>query len=272
MALLEIKIGDVTMKASGNEEFAAGAHMELMRFLNWDARVPAGKAGWECKKDADVTGGEKGLCRLRRVCGGYIYPALLEWYRAAGLLDKLISPFDEIDIPIAPGGTVTAVCAYAAPKWARFVLKDCWDKAVMNDEAANDTGYSMSKGRGHVLEDILPNIDPAWRCIFKPRKMVEEIGGERVEYEDLMWLPSATDVFGPSEYGCWKDIDDSFQLSIFKRERDRVKECGDEGTYPWWLRSVYATSSHSFRLVYTDGRGTGNSASYSGGFAPGFDI
>ena len=92
-----------------------------------------------------------------------------------------------------------------------------------------------------------------------------------MEYADLLWLPSATDMFGPSEEGYWKDIDDSFQLEIFKRERDRVKECGDNGTYPYWLRSVYAADTAHFRLVTTDGGGS-YSAYASHGFAPGFDI
>lgn len=213
-----------------------------------------------------------GRCRLRRVRSGYIYPALLKQYRAEGRLDELISPFDEIDIPLDTGETVTVVCAYVEPEWARFVFKDCWDEAVMNDEATNKTGYFKSKGRAHVLMDILPRIVQEWRAIFKPRQMVEEIDGERMEYADLLWLPSATDVFGPSEDGYWKDIDDSFQLPIFKRERDRVKECGDEGTYPYWLRSVYAATASTFRYVITDGGGNGNGANYSLGFAPGFDI
>lgn len=222
--------------------------------------------------EATESGDGAGRCRLRRVRSGYIYPALLEQYKAEGRLDELISPFDEIDIPLDTGETVTVVCAYVEPEWARFVFKDCWDEAVMNDEATNKTGYFKSKGRAHVLVDILPRIAQEWRAIFKPRQMVEEIDGELVEYADLLWLPSATDVFGPSEDGYWKDIDDSFQLPIFKRERDRVKECGDEGTYPYWLRSVYATYSNYFRLVYTDGSSNGSSAYYSSGFAPGFDI
>lgn len=222
--------------------------------------------------EATESGDGAGRCRLRRVRSGYIYPALLEQYKAEGRLDELISPFDEIDIPLDTGGTVTAVCAYVEPKWARFVLKDCWDEAAMNDEATNKTGYFKSKGRAHVLVHILPHIAQEWRAIFKSRQMVEEIDGERMEYADLMWLPSATDVFGPSEDGYWKDIDDSFQLPIFKRERDRVKECGDEGTYPYWLRSVYAAYATSFRIVYTSGSGSYPGAYYSLGFAPGFDI
>ena len=101
---------------------------------------------------------------------------------------------------------------------------------------------------------------------------MEEIDGERVEYADPLWLLSATDVFGPSEEGYWKDIDDSFQLPIFKRERDRVKECGSEGTYPYWLRSVRATTSGGFCDVAAGGGAGDGGASWSDGFAPGFDI
>ena len=189
-----------------------------------------------------------------------------------GKLDKFISPFDEIDVPLDTGGYVTVVCAYSCSYWARFVFKDCWDECAMNDEATNKGGYYKSKGRTHVLVDILPHIAQEWRAILKPRKMVEEIDGERIEYADLMWLLSATDVFGPSEEGYWKDLDDSFQVPIFKRKRDRVKECVDEGTYPYWTRSVDATESSNFKLVDTDGGGSDGYASYSYGFAPGFDI
>ena len=231
-----------------------------------------GEKGKELVVPQAENAGANSLCRLRRVRGGYISPTLLKQHREEGRLDEIISPFDEIDIPLDTGGTVTVVCGYSDPNTARFVLKDCWDEAVMNEENTNKTGYFKSKGRAHVLVDILPHIAQEWRELFKPRQMVEEIGGERVEYADLMWLPSATDVFGPSEKGYWKDLDDSFQLPIFKRERDRVKECGDNGTYPHWLRSVTATNSYHFRLVAADGSYSHHGADYSHGFAPGFDI
>ena len=189
-----------------------------------------------------------------------------------GRLDKFVSPFDEIDVPLDTGGYVTVVCAYSCSYWARFVFKDCWDECAMNDEATNKGGYYKSKGRTHVLVDILPHIAQEWRAILKPRKMVEEIDGERIEYADPMWLLSATDVFGPSPDGYWKDIGYSVQLPIFKRERGRVKECVDEGTYPYWTRSVDATESSNFRLVSDDGSYSSNIAAYSHGFAPGFDI
>ena len=212
------------------------------------------------------------LCRFRMVESGDISPDDLKTAVEEGNVDEVVSPFDEIDIPLDTGGTVTVICAYSSPNTARFVFKDCWDEAAMNDEATNKGGYYKSKGRAHVLVDILPHISQEWRAIFKPRKMVEEIDGERIEYADLMWLLSATDVFGPSEEGYWKDTDDGFQLPIFKRERDRVKECGSEGTYPYWLRSVFATNSDIFCSVGTAGSANSYDAGWSFGFAPGFDI
>lgn len=202
----------------------------------------------------------------------YITPAMLRTNKAAGKLDELLHPFDEIDVPLTTGGTVTAVCGYVTPTTARFVFKDCWDEHVMNQENTNKTGYYKSAARKHILEDILPNIAPEWREIIVPRTIVEIIDGERVEYNDPMWMPSATDVFGTPEWAWWKDEGDDFQLPIFKKERDRVKECGDNGTYPWWLRSVHATNSSYFCGVAAGGSASYSHACLSYGFAPGFDI
>lgn len=231
-----------------------------------------GEEGKELVAPPQQNNAVPGICNFRMVVSESISPEDFKTAVEEGDVDELISPYDEIDIPLDTGGSVTVVCAYSSPTTARFVFKDCWDEAAMNDEATNKGGYYKSKGRAHVLVDILPHIAQEWRAIFKPRKMVEEIDGERIEYADLMWLLSATDVFGPSEEGYWKDIDDSFQLPIFKRERDRVKECGDEGTYPYWLRSVRAGRSYPFCRVAADGGAYYPYALWSRGFAPGFDI
>ena len=87
-----------------------------------------------------------------------------------------------------------------------------------------------------------------------------------------MWLPSATDVFGNDPDGWWKEETDSFQLPIFKEERDRVKEVPGNGTYPYWLRSPDASYSTYFVLVRTGGAVSVSDADYSLGFAPGFDL
>jgi len=51
-----------------------------------------------------------------------------------------------------------------------------------------------------------------------------------------------------------------------------VKECGDKGTYFWWLRSVDASYTSNFCGVVTDGSADNAGAYSSYGFAPGFDI
>ena len=51
-----------------------------------------------------------------------------------------------------------------------------------------------------------------------------------------------------------------------------MKEHVGDGTWYWWLRSPGA--SYSYRFVYVDAGGTVNNgyASFSLGFAPGFDL
>ena len=51
-----------------------------------------------------------------------------------------------------------------------------------------------------------------------------------------------------------------------------MKECGDKGTYFWWLRSVDASGTNYFCRVSAGGSASYSYAYYSIGFAPGFDI
>lgn len=273
MAQVKIEVGAIRFAVNGGAEVIAQEREAFVDFLKhkMGEDILAAQRRREARTRQQRPEPDDTM-NARRVLLCKITPETLKSAIKEGRLDNIVKPFDEIDIPLDTGGTVTAVCGYSDSCSARFVFKDCRDEAVMNEEATNKGGYFKSKGRAHVLVDILPHIAQEWRAIFKPRQLSEIIDGETVEYADLLWLPSATDVFGPSEKGYWKDIDDSFQLEIFKRERDRVKECGDNGTYPYWLRSVNATYTGHFGLVSTDGGHGLNSANSSYGFAPGFDI
>ena len=185
---------------------------------------------------------------------------------------EVIRPFDKLAIELKNGERVNAVCGgYINEKRVRFVLEDCLtERWRMNGTSTNKGGYLKSEGRRHVLEDILPLFPDELAEAFVPRFMSEEIDGERHEYADTLWLPSATDVFGAGEW--WNEEPDSVQLEIFKRERDRVKEHIGDGTWFWWLRSPCASGSSGFVDVYADGTVDGSIADYSGGFAPGFDL
>lgn len=185
---------------------------------------------------------------------------------------EVIRPFDKLSIELKNGERVNAVCGgYINEKRVRFVLEDCLAETWrMNDTSTNKGGYLKSEGRRHVLEDILPLFPDELAEAFVPRFMSEEIDGERHEYADTLWLPSATDIFGAGEW--WNEEPDSVQLEIFKRERDRVKEHIGDGTWFWWLRSPNASSSNYFVLVNTVGTVNRGNAYYSFGFAPGFDL
>lgn len=185
---------------------------------------------------------------------------------------EVIRPFDKLSIELKNGERVNAVCGgYINEKRVRFVLEDCLEETWrMNDTSTNKGGYLKSEGRRHVLEDILPLFPDELAEAFVPRFMSEEIDGERHEYADTLWLPSATDIFGAGEW--WNEEPDSVQLEIFKRERDRVKEHIGDGTWFWWLRSPCAGNSPGFVIVSAGGTVSNSIATYSYGFAPGFDL
>lgn len=178
---------------------------------------------------------------------------------------------DKFAIELKNGERVNAVCAgYVNEKRARFVLEDCLaEKWRMNDTPTNKGGYLKSEGRRHVLKDILPLFPDELAEVFEPRPMSETIDGELREYADTLWIPSATDVFGAGDW--WNEEPDSFQLEIFKRERDRVKEVAGE-TWFWWLRSPRASYSAIFVNVCAGGTVNYYDAYGSLGFAPGFDL
>jgi hypothetical protein len=184
---------------------------------------------------------------------------------------EVIRPFDEFDITLTTGETVAVVCGgFVSDTRARFVFKDCLaDAGQMNDGATNAGGYFKSKARKHILEDIYPALPPELREVIEPRELAELIDGERVEYTDPLWMPSATDVFGNG--GLWQSEPDSVQLEIFKTGRGRAKMRGSKNV-AWWLRSTSDRTETSFLYIHKNGAVYFDRANYSRAFAPGFDL
>lgn len=185
-----------------------------------------------------------------------------------------LDPFDEFIIPLKNGEIATAVFGgYVKGGRRRFVLKDCiGEPHVMNKQPTNKGGYMNSELRRYVLDELLPLFPDALRSAFIPRTMSEFIDGKAREYTDTLWIPSAADVLGDAAGDYWEADPSGEQLRIFERERDRVKEVAGKGTYPWWLRSANRNSSRRFAAVDTSGDVYYNSAYYSLGVAPGFDL
>ena len=143
-------------------------------------------------------------------------------------------------------------------------------------EAALQTAEPPSGAQLLPLQKVEPNplqprknFDPdELQALIAPTTIVQIVDGERVETEDKLFLLSKTQVFGK---GRWSEREpEDAQLLCFLREKDRVKECGDNGTWFWWLRSPEASSSSSFAGVSSGGYGNGYYASSSYGVAFGF--
>lgn len=106
----------------------------------------------------------------------------------------------------------------------------------MNKTWTNRGGYRASEGRRHLLEDVLPLLPADLRAVIRPRKITEITEGKTLVYEDPLWLPSETDVFGRGHESLQNGVadgPDDFQLPIFLTERDRVKQREGFGTTPW---------------------------------------
>lgn len=161
------------------------------------------------------------------------------------------------------------------PAGLRFVFKDCLEPHPMNKTWTNRGGYRASEGRRHLLEDVLPLLPVDLRAVIRPRKITEITEGKTLVYEDPLWLPSETDVFGRGHESLQNGVadgPDDFQLPIFLTERDRVKQREGFGTTPWALRSVHAGRTGNFCLVYSYGGPSYYTASDSWAVAPGFDL
>ena len=209
---------------------------------------------------------------LRRMESSTIDFATLHDRARDGRLEEVLQPFDEMTFHLETGELVTAVCATVWPNCARFVFKDCYWMSCMNHDATNAGGYRDSEMRRCILEEIYPTLPKALRDIMAQVWLHETIDGERVSYSDPLFLLDVADVFGASESIRLRKEPDGFQLPIFERAIDRVKADVNGVPVWWWLRSVSATSTTLFRAVYTGGSHYHNSAYYSGGVAPSFEI
>lgn len=271
MAEIKMKRGPVEWSAEGSESFVTKEREAAMEFF----KSPMGVA---------LIGTVESCAPSSRV-GAALHswrsqPLDLDDLKRAvddGRGSQVIHLKDEITVTLTNGKPATAVCEGFFNNRPYFVFRDCLGKGKMNASGGNKGGYYGSDGRAYVLGDLYNLLPPELKKIILPRELVEIIDGEEKRYSDPLWLPSATDVFGPRTPGdrWWAEEPDSFWLPGFKRERDRVKEYLDDpeyGTCSWWLRSPYASNPAYFCIVYADGTANYYCAYYSIGFAPGFCV
>lgn len=154
-----------------------------------------------------------------------------------------------------------------------FVSKDCiLDEAPMNHEWTNDGGWVESDMRNRTMKKLLELLPDELREIIVPRQIRQNIHDKKVGSEDLIWIPSYTEVVGPNGWGARADVND-VHFPLFDSERARVKQdrAGKETTW-WWLRSPHTGSTTHFCGITASGSSSHDNAITSYGVAFGFLI
>lgn len=190
---------------------------------------------------------------------------------ADGSIKEMLHSGDRIPVTLKTGENVIFEATYDENGKLYFVLRDCLeDEHAMNKEWTNEGGWAASDMRRHLNKTIFALLPDDLQAVIAPTKIAQIVDGERVECEDNLFLISKTQAFGK---GSWTEYEpDDTHLDIFKTERDRVKECGNNGTWFWWLRSPLSSSSTNFCSVNYIGSSGSNIANSSFGVAFGFCI
>lgn len=170
---------------------------------------------------------------------------------------------------------IAHVGAYGAA--AAVVCYNCLpEEEQMNEEWTNAGGWNATKMRRHLRENILPLLPDELRAVIVPRVIMQNIKGEIVtpgDGADDIWLPSATEMFGDDVHPSATKYDhEDIHFDLYSTEKSRVKECGNHGTWPYWLRSPLASSDANFTYVYANGTAVNWDAAGSIGVAFGFLI
>lgn len=142
----------------------------------------------------------------------------------------------------------------------------------------NICGTSLSSYSGTIIAVIPAALRAVLKSVTKYTDNTANGGGSTASYvtatTDYFFLLSEFEVFGSISYGNTNEKNKQAQYAYYSAGNSKIKYKHD-GTSTaafWWLRSPYASYSHFFVDVYTDGTVGYASAHYSLGFAPGFCV
>lgn len=186
----------------------------------------------------------------------------------AGTIDALIQDDAIIPFTLKSGEKVAVRVTHDETGKMFFVFEDCLeDEHSMNDTWSNAGGWAACKMRTHLNTSVFALFPDDLQAVIAPTKIVQILNGKRVETKDKLFIFSRTQAFGKGSYSACEPEDT--QLNCFRREKDRVKECGEYGTWMWWLRS--AGNDGTFYFVGSNGSYTNyDGANGSYGVALGF--
>lgn len=151
----------------------------------------------------------------------------------------------------------------------------------MNTSNTNSGGWNNSYMRKTICPAFLAALPKAWQNIIAAcTKYSDNTGGgsNTASYvtatSDKIWLLSEMEVQGTRSYANSAEANYQKQYDYYRNGNSKVKyqHTATTSACHWWLRSVNASGTSTFCLVYTDGSASNDYAYRSRGFAPGFKV
>ena len=142
----------------------------------------------------------------------------------------------------------------------------------------NICGTSLSSYSGTIIAVIPAALRAVLKSVTKYTDNTANGGGSTASYvtatTDYFFLLSEFEVFGSISYGNTNEKNKQAQYAYYSAGNSKIKykHDGTSTAALWWLRSPFASSSHFFVFVYTDGTVANYYADRSLGFAPGFCV
>ena len=151
--------------------------------------------------------------------------------------------------------------------WLRLDSHDCIGESAWNKNGSTEGDIRLSDLQKYVngLEELLP---AEWRGAIAPTiRYTEEYEGENGETEEYLtrlFVPDASEVFGPDPDWYETRYD---QLDFYKDRRNRMKASEPGGTEmrSWWTASAYSGNATNSVLVNANGRSNNYNASNAHG-------
>lgn len=151
----------------------------------------------------------------------------------------------------------------------------------MNTSNTNSGGWNNSYMRKTICPAFLAALPTAWQNIIAAcTKYSDNTGGgsNTASYvtatSDKIWLLSEMEVQGTRSYANSAEANYQKQYDYYKNGNSKVKyqHTATTSACIWWLRSVHASYTYYFCIVYTVGSASNGTAYNSYGFAPGFKV
>lgn len=147
--------------------------------------------------------------------------------------------------------------------WLRLDSHDCIGESAWNKNGSTEGDIRLSDLQKYAngLEELLP---AEWRGAIVPTIRVteeyEDENGETEEYLTRLFVPDASEVFGPDPNWYETRYD---QLDFYKDRRNSMKasEPGETEMRFWWTASAYSGGARSSVFVNASGGSSISSAS-----------